>query len=172
MQNCVDCGADTIELKIEEDTGADSLTIWIKDNGPGMDRDTAQRAADPFFTTKSKKVGLGLPLFRQAAMISGGSFKIDSKPGKGTVIKAGFGYENIDRQPIGDVAETLITMLGSFPHVKIKYTHIKNGKKLRFDSDRLKSRLAKKKKGAGEYEVLLMVKEYLERRLAEVTGSG
>ncbi len=55
-------------IELLEDKSSDSLTLSIEDNGKGMDRKTANRAVDPFFTTKdSKKAGLGLTLLSQAA---------------------------------------------------------------------------------------------------------
>ena len=77
-QNSVSAGASLIEIGVAEDTAADRLTIVIKDNGCGMTQEQVQRVIDPFYTTRTtRKVGLGVPLFKMAAEMTGGSFNID-----------------------------------------------------------------------------------------------
>ena len=73
-QNSVSAGASLIEIGVAEDTAADRLTIVIKDNGCGMTEEQVQRVIDPFYTTRTtRKVGLGVPLFKMAAEMTGGS---------------------------------------------------------------------------------------------------
>ena len=71
-QNSVSAGASLIEIGVAEDTAADRLTIVIKDNGCGMTQEQVQRVIDPFYTTRTtRKVGLGVPLFKMAAEMTG-----------------------------------------------------------------------------------------------------
>jgi len=53
-----------------------------------MDDATAQRAVEPFFTTKPAGQGMGLGLFlaRTIAERTGGRLDIDSEPGQGTTV--------------------------------------------------------------------------------------
>lgn len=47
---------------------------------------------DPFYTTRTtRKVGLGVPFFKMAALMTGGDFSIQSQVGKGTRVRAVFG---------------------------------------------------------------------------------
>lgn len=62
----------------------DVLTVC--DTGRGMDTDTAQRAFDPYFTTKTASMGLGLTALRQLANRLKGELSVDSAPGWGTSI--------------------------------------------------------------------------------------
>ncbi|NIV97412.1 ATP-binding protein, partial [candidate division KSB1 bacterium] len=79
MENSVTAGAKMIGLEIREEIGENRLTIQIKDDGKGMDKETLTRVLDPFYTKKTvRRVGLGLSLLAQAAQEAGGSFKIDS----------------------------------------------------------------------------------------------
>ena len=64
-QNSLSAGAGLVTLTVDEDSGADSLTLRVEDDGRGMDADTLQRVRDPFYTTRTtRKVGMGIPLFR------------------------------------------------------------------------------------------------------------
>ena len=99
-----------------EDESKDKLTVCIQDNGKGMDAETIKKALDPFFTTKDgKKVGLGLSLLAQAAQQAGGELKIDSKEGKGTKVTAVFQLSHPDMKPIGNILETMTTLVAGNP---------------------------------------------------------
>lgn len=138
VENCIRAGAKKVEIRINEDLKKDLLEIKIHDDGCGMDQTTIEKATDPFFTTKSvRKVGLGLSLIKQAARIAGGDLCLSSKPGKGTVVKATFQHSHVDRQPLGDIAETLMILIISNPEVHFRYFHWKNGREYQVDSKQL-----------------------------------
>ena len=63
------------------------VRIAVSDTGVGMDADTLARAVEPFFSTKAagKGTGLGLSMVHGLAGQSGGGFRLESAPGKGTV---------------------------------------------------------------------------------------
>lgn len=97
VQNSISAGADLIKVKIHELKDRDLLIIEVEDNGKGMDKDQINRVQDPFYTTKSfKRVGLGIPLFKQTAEHCDGSFQILSEPSKGTLIRATFKKSHVD----------------------------------------------------------------------------
>lgn len=110
-ENAVRAAAKRIEIILTRDDGHDLLTLEVRDNGKGMDRETLRRTGDPFFTTKQKKTGLGIPLLAQSAEQTGGSFSIESQPGIGTVVTAAFRWCHIDRPRLGDMASTLVTLI-------------------------------------------------------------
>ena len=86
-----------------ENLKLDLLQISIKDNGKGMDAETVVRIQDPFYTTRTtRRVGLGIPLFKAAAEACNGSLTIKSIPGTGTEVTAVFQNSHIDRMPLGD----------------------------------------------------------------------
>lgn len=135
VENSIRAGAKEVEIRIDEDVAKDRLEIEIQDDGAGMDVSTMEKALDPFFTTKSvRKVGLGLSLFREAARAAGGDLVLRSKPGRGTYVKATFRYSHVDRQPLGNMAETLRTLIIANPDVRFRYLHGKNGEEQLFDS--------------------------------------
>ncbi len=110
-ENAVRAEATRIEIILTKDDGHDLLTLEIRDNGRGMDPETLSRIRDPFFTTKQKKIGLGIPLLVQTAELTGGRVEIASQPGAGTVVTATFGWCHVDRPQIGDIASTVVTLI-------------------------------------------------------------
>ena len=83
-QNSISAGASLITIRVEEDRPADTLSISVEDNGKGMSPETVQKVIDPFYTTRTtRSVGLGVPLFKMEAEMTGGSFQIDSSLGWG-----------------------------------------------------------------------------------------
>lgn len=128
VQNSVRAGASEITITLSETIAGDALTLTVADNGKGMDPDTCRRAADPYFTSRTtRKVGLGLPLLKMNAGLSGGDMTIDSAPGRGTTVVATFGYSHVDRPPLGDVSGTVALLILSNPAINIIYNHICEG---------------------------------------------
>lgn len=128
VENSTRAGAGLVGISIEEDRAADRFRIEITDDGPGMDEETRKKAVDPFYTTRTvRRVGLGLPLFRQAAQAANGSFSIRCGDRGGTTVSAEFQWSHIDRQPLGDMASTLGTLIAGNPGVEFVYTHCRDG---------------------------------------------
>lgn len=122
-QNSVTAGASLIQISILGDTGSDRLTIRIEDNGCGMTEEQLQRVTDPFFTSReTRKVGLGIPFFKMAAELTGGSFHMDSRVGVGTSTTAVFGLSSIDRMPLGNIADTMSALIGPNPDIDFLLT--------------------------------------------------
>ncbi len=144
-ENSVAAEADEIEIKIVEDEKKDLLALEIIDNGLGMDKQTIRKVLDPFFTTKTtRRFGLGLPLLSEAAKSANGNLSIKSKKGKGTRIKAEFQYSHIDRKPLGDLGQTIITLVMGNPEIDIIYVHRKNSRKYYFDTREIRNKLKDK----------------------------
>ena len=79
-QNSVRAEASVVRITVTESDKNDRLTIEIADNGCGMTQEQVQQVIDPFFTTRTtRKVGLGVPLFKLSAEQTGGSFDIQSE---------------------------------------------------------------------------------------------
>lgn len=144
VENSIAAGADKVRISVNEDRENDVVSIEIKDNGKGMSQATLKKAPDPFFTRKkTRKVGLGLSLLRQAAEMANGKFFIKSKKGGGTTVTANFQYSHIDRQPLGDITETIETLVIGNPSVDFRYEHKKKGLLSTFDTKRIKKQLSK-----------------------------
>lgn len=75
---------DSVSLSCEDDEL--NIYITITDNGIGMNREERERMFDPFFTTRKVGTGLGLAVSHQIVEQHNGSFKVRSRPGKGTTL--------------------------------------------------------------------------------------
>ena len=140
VHNSIKADASLIEISICEDTVANILSITVQDNGCGMSEDFLKEVTDPFRTTRTtRKVGLGISMFKSAAELTGGSFEIWSEVGKGTGLKAVFVHDSIDRQPLGDMAATITTIINANPDIDYLYKHSFNGKEFNFDTREVKS---------------------------------
>ena len=141
-ENSLEAGASLIQIQVMEDTEADVLIISVTDDGRGMDHDLLSRVLDPFVTTrKTRRLGLGLPLFAAAAEHCNGSFDIRSEPGKGTELVARFQHSHIDRAPLGDMAATLMALILGNQGVELAYTHQVDGKTFSFSTAEIKQEL-------------------------------
>ncbi len=61
--------------------------VAVRDEGPGMDPRTRERALEGFFTTKSQGSGLGLAFVRRVIEAHRGKLLIDSQEGSGTTVR-------------------------------------------------------------------------------------
>jgi signal transduction histidine kinase len=63
------------------------LRVELSDSGAGIAPAQLQNIFKPFFTTKPRGMGLGLPLARRIVLRLGGQIQIDSRTGRGTVVR-------------------------------------------------------------------------------------
>jgi signal transduction histidine kinase/ligand-binding sensor domain-containing protein len=87
--NAFDAMRDTQDLRapklsVSTKKSADSITITIEDNGPGIPDAIKDKILQPFFTTKkgTQGTGLGLSITNDIIKAHGGSMEIQSKPGQ------------------------------------------------------------------------------------------
>lgn len=166
-ENSIAAGARVICLTVTEDIVTDLLQIEIADDGRGMTPEAVARAVDPFYTTRTtRRIGLGLPLLRHAAELTGGGLQVASTPGAGTTVRATFRLSHVDRQPLGDVAETIIGILANAAGVDVRYRHERNGRIIAFDSEELRSHLGEDP--LTSVEALRWIREFLKQEEASL----
>jgi hypothetical protein len=163
-ENSVAAQASRIEIRLVEDKKLDVLSIELIDNGVGMDEDTRKKALDPFFTSKKvRRFGLGLSLLSESAREANGHLTIRSKEGKGTRVKAVFQHSHIDRRPLGNIGQTLLTLIIGNPDVDFLYVHKKDRQRYRFDTRQIRSQL--QDQPINSLEGMRMIREELRRDL-------
>lgn len=167
VQNSITAKSTNIEIEIAKID--EFLYLIIEDNGYGMEEKFLKKVTSPFETTRTtRKVGLGIPLLKQASEQAFGEFKIESKLKVGTKISASFKYDNIDRIPLGDIAETMICIILS--NDKIEYT-------LKFSSEKGTFTFSTKEvkeeiQGISitTPDVLVFIKEFINENLENIFG--
>ncbi|MDO9168295.1 MAG: PAS domain S-box protein [Methylobacter sp.] len=60
------------------------ISVRVKDNGPGLDKDQQQKISTPFYTTKTNGMGMGLSISRSLIEAHEGTLHFNSGQGKGT----------------------------------------------------------------------------------------
>ena len=122
-QNSIAAGASHIAVSLSEDPDG-WLTVIIEDNGRGMSPEILSSVSDPFTTTRAtRKIGMGIPLYRLAAELTGGSLEIDSTAGSGTIVTARFCLTHLDCPPIGSIADTIALLIQGNPDLEFSYCH-------------------------------------------------
>ena len=138
-ENSISAGASRIVISVREDLVADELWLQVADNGKGMSEEMVANVLDPFVTTRTtRRVGLGIPLLKQAAEACGGFLKVESEQGIGTTLTAKFQHSHIDRMPLGDLGDTMITLLLGTPAVNWVFNYQYNDQCFEFDDTEVK----------------------------------
>lgn len=164
--NSLRAGASEISLTITEDDEA--VCFCIKDNGCGMSKDQTEKLFSPFYTTRtSRNVGLGLPLLKMLAEMTGGRVKINSVPEKacgkhGTTVIAEFGKKHLDSLPLGDITETVIAIIQNSPGVNFTFVHKNPCGEIRFSTKKIKTVLGDI--SISEPKILMWIEEYLREQ--------
>lgn len=169
VQNSIVAKASLIEICINEDQQSDLLTIEIVDNGKGMSEEEARKATDPFFTSRTtRKVGMGLSLFKQAAEQCKGSLALYSELSKGTKVKVTLQLTHIDRQPLGDMPGTVALLASSNPSIDFVYRHMTNKDEYIFDTREIKAELGEV--SISNPKVTRFMREMIQENLKEITN--
>ena len=155
-------------LTITLDWNKSWLTVSIEDDGVGMSPEFAEQAANPFTTTRTtRKVGMGLPLFKLAAEQTGGTFSILSHQAQfegdehGTTVSATFDTNHVDCEPLGDIVSTVLTLIQGNPELSLTYINSKDGEQQRLSTDEMREILGDEVP-LNSPEILAWAREYLE----------
>lgn len=166
-ENSVKAGATFTEISIEEDN--DRFILTITDDGCGMTEETLKTVTNPFYTTRTtRKVGMGLPLLKLEAELTGGSLEITSKhfsefpEEHGTKVCAVFYKNHIDFTPLGDVVASITTLIQGHPDTDFLFIHKTGDKEIRLDTREL--RVILEGVPLNEYEVIKWIEEYLNEQ--------
>lgn len=138
-QNSIKANANLIEIIITENIEQNIFRIEIIDNGHGMNKLTLSEISDPFFTTRTtRKVGLGVSLFKMASEMANGNCIITSEVDIGTKVIATFEHNHIDRAPLGAIEDSINILILNERDIDVLYKHIYNDKTYIFDTREIK----------------------------------
>ncbi len=169
MQNSIRAGAKNIQLRVEEDTRADTFTVIIQDDGCGMSPEMTKAVSSPFVTTRTtRKVGLGIPLFKAGCEACEGSFSLESPEGKGTRVQGTYRQSHIDRPPLGNIADTVLLLITGNPQLRIHYSHRVDGQEYELDTAELLRILDGAPLDAPE--ITAFIKDFLSNNESELYG--
>ena len=142
-ENSVKAGASLTEISVFEK--GETLTLTIKDNGSGMTDEGLKTVTNPFYTTRTtRKVGMGIPLLKLAAEMTGGNVTIESKHcsdfplNHGTVVTALFYKNHIDFTPLGDVVSSITTLIQGHPDIDFLFIHEIDKTEIKLDTRELR----------------------------------
>lgn len=171
-QNSISAGADKITVTVDESLPKDLLSVSVEDNGCGMTPEQVKNVTDPFYTTRTtRKVGLGVPLFKMEAEMTGGSFNITSQKGVGTCVTANFKPSSVDMIPPGDINGTMQLLITCNPNLNFKLVRrleTTAGDRREFTLDTEEMREILGDVPLNSPEVVLWLKEYLAEQTAEL----
>ena len=163
-KNSVKAKATLIGIALEEKDHL--LTLTITDNGCGMTPEVLQGVVNPFYTTRTtRKVGMGIPLFKFAAEQTGGSLSIasthvdDDPEFHGTTLVAQLYKNHIDFTPLGDIISSVTTLIQGHPDVDFLFTHRSDALDVSLDTREMRAVLDDVP--LDSYEVLAWIKDNL-----------
>lgn len=164
-QNSVKARAKNVRIEITEDEN--TLAFAITDDGCGMEKEFLENVTDPFTTTrKTRKVGLGLPFLKMEAEMTGGSFEITSRSEKeyedhGTRVYAAFNKNSIDFIPLGNITDTVCTLIHGSDHIDFEFSHKTESSEISLSTKEMREMLGDEVPLSSP-EVLAWVRDYLD----------
>lgn len=84
--NAIEASARGGRIFIKSGADAAFVSVSITDGGRGVPRALQDRVFDPYFSTKSEGIGLGLTVAKKIVEAHGGSIELDSDEGQGTTV--------------------------------------------------------------------------------------
>ena len=76
----------TVIIRTEYDSGTDTVTLTVQDDGPGFDADKMDRIFEPYVSSKEKGTGLGLAICRRIVEEHGGTIRASNAQPVGAAV--------------------------------------------------------------------------------------
>lgn len=162
--NSIRAHASLIQIVINDSVQENIIDFKIIDNGDGMDEETVSKVVDPFYTTRTtRSVGLGIPMLKQNAELTGGFVKLSSWINAGTTLQARFVKNHIDTPVMGDIIETIVTLIQANQDIDYEFIY-------KTDESSFVMKTCEIKEILGDVpitnpEVLMWIKDYMKEGL-------
>ncbi|MBI5097653.1 MAG: PAS domain S-box protein [Nitrospirae bacterium] len=98
MRNAIDAALSGGRIMVETYGDENNAVLAVSDTGPGISKEDHENIFKPFFTTKEKGFGLGLPLVKQIVSEHLGKVTLESQMGKGSIFKILFPFRWIEEK--------------------------------------------------------------------------
>lgn len=168
VQNAIEAGASVINMDVAENGG--QVMVKVTDNGKGMDANARARIWDPFYSEAGKharrRVGLGLPLLRQAVEATGGGLALDSVPGVGTTVRFTLPARHLDTPPLGDFPGTLLGLMTHDGDYDLRLRRTRDGRSYAVSRAELMEALGDLRRA----ENLVLARDFLRGQEADLTN--
>ena len=76
----------SLNVSVTSSPNGQGTEIRVRDTGDGIDPETLKKVFNPFYTTKEKGSGLGLPIVKSIIESHRGTIGIESSPDQGTAV--------------------------------------------------------------------------------------
>lgn len=110
VKNSIEAGSTFIKITVFQKDSR-RLIMQVEDNGCGMTAEQCLLCEDPFYSSKNKEIGIGIPLVKELALRTGGDFAVESTLGNGAVVSALFKPYDINMLPIGDLYKATLELI-------------------------------------------------------------
>lgn len=110
VKNSIEANSTFIEISIFQ-KDARRLVLQVEDNGCGMNSELCEICQSPFYSTKDKEIGMGLPLVKELALRTGGDFAVECNNRGGITVSALFKPYDINMIPIGDIYRATLSLI-------------------------------------------------------------
>ena len=170
MQNSIRAQAKVVSLSVLLDEQG-ILSIIIEDDGTGMSEELLSRVMSPFATTRTtRKVGLGVPLFKMSAEQTGGRFSIESELGRGTQTRAEYVKSHVDMTPLGDINSTVSILIRCNPDIDFVFTRTTDNGTFTLDTRELREVL--QGVSLDTPDVVEWIEQFLEEQTENICGGA
>ena len=166
VQNSLRAGCTWVKISLA--FCGETLTLSVQDNGCGMEKAQCEKAFSPFYTTKTKRGGFGLPLFRMACEQTGGTASLSSCAGEGTTVAGVLCINHIDCPPLGKLGDTMAALIAG--NESIRFCLTASGKDRRFSLDT--DQIVKSLQGVplSTPEIVIFLAKYIEEQTQIIRG--
>lgn len=144
MQDLCDCVLELVKNSIEAEStfveisvfqkDARRLVLQVQDNGCGMNSGLLDICQSPFYSTKDKEIGMGLPLVKELALRTGGDFAVECNSRGGITVSALFKPYDINMIPIGDLYRTTLNLIRTYNKIDFVLYQKTGNKNITIDS--------------------------------------
>lgn len=93
IHNAIEAISEYGRITIQTRAEKEGVRVIVSDNGPGVAAADQQKIFEPFFSTKTRSLGLGLSVSRSILEKLGGAISVESTPGQGAAFSIFFPYQ-------------------------------------------------------------------------------